>query len=68
MKKKTENLDYEKLADLEIDGLNSWDHPDYCDAFIATGLYEGRDLTDDELDQLNEDAELVAELVNKRIY
>jgi len=59
-------------ADLQIEGINMNDYPDFVDAFIASGSVkdgnEWRELTDAELDELNNDSELVYSLVEREIY
>lgn len=39
----------------DIDGIDRKDYPDFCDAFIASAVWKdtGKNLTDDELDELN---------------
>jgi len=51
-----------------LSGVDRWDHPDYCDAFIDSADYNGKPMTDEELDELNEDYELVHELVWKNLH
>jgi hypothetical protein len=62
------DLDYKKLEDLELDGIDMRDYPDFCDAHIVSGYYDGRELTDDELDALNDDHDFVYGLVCKEIF
>ena len=46
-------LNGKKVIDLEIDGVDSGDYPDFCDAYFSGGCYEdGTKLTDDELEHL----------------
>jgi hypothetical protein len=46
-------LNGKKVVDLEVDGVDSTDYPDFSDAYFSGGCYEdGTPLTDDELDQL----------------
>jgi hypothetical protein len=46
-------LNGKKVVDLDIDGVNSGDYPDFSDAYFSGGCYEdGTDLTDAELIQL----------------
>ena len=52
-------IDYEKLCDIEIEDAH--DYPDFADAYISYASYPDRDLTDAELDELNEDSEFVYE-------
>jgi hypothetical protein len=48
-------LNGKKVIDLEIDGVDSRDYPDFCDAYFSNGCYEdGTPLTDDELERLND--------------
>lgn len=60
-------------TDYEIDGIDHADYPDFCDAFIcsATAIEPDgsmREATDDELDKLNEDSDLVYSLVIEKLY
>lgn len=61
-------LDYWKIEDVEINGIDYRDSPDFVDAFIASATYDGREMTDDELDALNEDSSYVHEKVYEHLY
>ena len=61
-------LDYSQIDDIDIDGIDHRDYPDYCDAFICSASYCGRDMTDDELDQLNDDRDFVYNKVMDYLY
>jgi len=56
-------FDYDKIDNVVVDGIHHLDYPDYCDAFIDSADYNGKEMTDEQLDELNEDYELVYELV-----
>lgn len=56
-------FDYKKITNVVLDGIHHWDYPDYCDAFIDSADYDGKEMTDEQLDELNEDYELIHELV-----
>lgn len=46
-------LNGKKVVDLEVDGVDSRDYPDFSDAYFSSGCYEdGTPLTEDELDKL----------------
>jgi hypothetical protein len=48
-------LNGKKVIDLEVDGVDSRDYPDFSDAYFSGGCYEdGTPLTDDELERLND--------------
>jgi hypothetical protein len=59
-----------KVCDIEVDGIDYSDAPDFCDAYISQAVWEDtlEPLTDDELEALNQDSEFVYEEVQKWIY
>ena len=61
-------LDYKLISDVEVEGIDHKDAPDYVDAFIASATYDGRDMTDEEIDMLNDDSDYVYEAVINQIY
>ena len=53
------DLDLSKIKNIVIEGIDMADHPDFSDAFVASAEYEYaprefRDLTQEEIDYLNE--------------
>jgi hypothetical protein len=57
-----------KYVDIEVDGIDTNDHPDYVDAYVesATAVMEDgsmREATEDELEALTEDGELMSSLI-----
>ena len=61
-------FNYELLDNVVLSGIDHRDHPDYCDAFIDSADYDGKEMTDEQLDELNEDYELVHELVWDKLH
>jgi hypothetical protein len=48
-------LNGKNVVDLEIDGVDSRDFPDFSDAYFSDGCYEdGTPLTEDELNKLTD--------------
>jgi hypothetical protein len=46
-------LNGKKVIDLEVDGVDSRDYPDFSDSYFSSGCYEdGTPLTEEELDKL----------------
>jgi len=46
-------LNGKKVIDLEVDGVDGSDYPDFADAYFSYACYEdGTSLTEDELDKL----------------
>ena len=57
------------VTDAIIDGVDIADYPDFCDVYVMEALYDGEEMTEDELDYLTEAAgEFVSELVHKSFY
>lgn len=54
-------LDYTKIENIEFDGIDHKDAPDYCDAFISYAEYNGIEMTDDQLNILNDDRGFIYE-------
>jgi hypothetical protein len=54
-------MDYKKIDNIEIDGIDTKDYPDFCDAYISSADYDGVPMTDKQLDELNEDGDYVYE-------
>ena len=57
-----------KIEDVEIAGIDTRDYPDFVDAFIEAASYEGRELTDEELEWVNEQSDFVYESVINYMY
>ena len=47
------------IDNIEFDGIEFNDYPDFCDAFICYAERNGEPLNDIELDKLNEDSDFV---------
>lgn len=58
------------ITDIEVEDIDPKDYPDFCDAFIAAARWEdtGEDLTEAELDALNEDGDFVYDAVCKQVF
>ncbi len=61
-------MDYSKISNLEVDGIDYADYPDFCDAFISYAEYDGVEMTDKQLDELNEDGDFVYECVQNHLF
>lgn len=59
MKKLKEVMDYKKIDNIAVDGIDTKDYPDFCDAYISSADYDGVPMTDEQLDELNEDGDYV---------
>lgn len=57
-----------KIESVEVEGIDPSDYPDFCDAYISYAEIDGREATEEELDELNDDSHFVYELVWKTIF
>ena len=58
-----EKIDYKKIDNIEIDGIDTKDYPDFCDAYISSADYDGVPMTDKQLDEINEDGDFQHECI-----
>ena len=47
-------IDFKKVEVLEVDGINHYDYPKYCDAYISEADYNGNPMSDEMLDEIND--------------
>ena len=48
-----------KIDNIEIDGIDMHDYPDFVDAYILSADYDGKEMTEDQLDEINDDRDFV---------
>jgi len=61
-------LDYSKISNVRVGGVDMQDFPDFCDAYIESADYGDREMTDEELDILNEDGEFISINAHESLY
>ena len=52
-------MDYKKITDVVLDGIDFEDYPDFCDAYIVSADYDGEPMSEDQINKLNEDSDFV---------
>lgn len=52
-------LDYRLISNVELDGLDQKDYPDFVDAYINSADYNGEPMTEEQLNAINEDSDYV---------
>jgi hypothetical protein len=60
-------LDYSKISNVEVAGIDYNDYPDFCDAYIMSAMYGEREMTEQELEVLSNDMAFVNEAVFAQI-
>ena len=56
-------IDFRKVEIIDVDSVHDWDYPDYCDAYISEANYNGKPVTDEQLDAINDDDQFRYEAV-----
>ena len=57
-----------QIYNIDIDGIDLRDAPDFVDAYIMDARVDGRQATDEELDQMNDDAMFRYESIEASLY
>ena len=61
-------MNYKKIDNIEVDGIDTKDYPDFCDAFIVSADYNGKPMTNKQINKLNENTDFVYECVNNNLF
>jgi hypothetical protein len=61
-------MDYDKIDNIEISGIDTNDYPDFCDAYISNADYDGVPMTDEQLEELNQDGDFVYNAVMDKLF
>ena len=56
-------VDLIKLECIEVDGIDSRDYPDFVDAFISYAEIDGKELSDEQYEYVNEQYDFVYECI-----
>jgi hypothetical protein len=56
-------MDYKKIDNIEVDGIDTKDYTDFCDAYIVSADYDGVPMTDEQLDEINDDGQFQYECI-----
>ena len=61
-------LDYTKISNIEFDGIDHKDYPDYCDVYIVNADYDGIEMTEEQLEEINSDIKFMYEKLMDYLY
>ena len=61
-------MDYSKIDNVKIEGVDMRDYPDFCDAFISSADYNGEEMNDEQLEKINEDGCFVHEKIMQQLF
>ena len=61
-------MDYKKIDNIEVDGIDTKDYHDFCDAYIVSADYNGKPMNDKQLDEINEDGDFQHECIMNDLH
>ena len=61
-------MDTKKITNISIGGIDMTDYPDFCDAFIESADYDGKPMTEKQLDELNNNTDYVYDSVQNFLF
>ncbi len=61
-------MDLSKIDNVVVGDVDFGDYPDFSDAYIYAADYDGRPMTDSEIDEINKNNDFVYEQVIKHLY
>ncbi len=61
-------IDVKKIRNVVVDNVDFADYPDFCDAYIVSADYNGEPMTDEQIEEINQNSEFVNNSVFAQIY
>lgn len=61
-------MEYNKIDNIEISGVDMKDYPDFCDAHISSADYDGSEMTELQLDEISEDRQFVYDQIINQLF
>jgi len=61
-------MNLSEITNIVFEDIDFSDYPDYCDAFIASADLAGEPMTEDELNELNENKDFVYIKLMEHLY
>jgi len=59
------NIDIKKIDNMEFEGIDFKDYPDFVDAFLVAADYDGKEMTEEQIDYINDEH---YDFVNEQVY
>tara|TARA_R110000744_G_C19182595_1_gene542898 strand:- start:5 stop:190 length:186 start_codon:yes stop_codon:yes gene_type:complete len=61
-------MEFDKIDNIAMGGVDTADYPDFCDAYIESADYKGVEATEEELDIMNADSDFVYECLQDWLF
>lgn len=59
---------YDLITNIEVDGIDVTDYPDFSDAYIVSADYDGEPMTELMLEDINEDYSFIHDCVYNQLF
>jgi len=66
--KSISTVDFSKVVVTDISDIDTSDYPDFCDAYISGATIDGEEVTEEQLEEINNDTQFVYDSVIKWIF
>ena len=61
-----QKLNYNLISNITFKGINHRDYPDYCNAYIVSAEYDGKEMTQEQIEMI--DGDFVYEKLIEQIF
>jgi len=61
-------MNYDLIDNIELDGIDTNDYPDFSDAYIVFADYDGEPMTELMLEEINEDYSFIHDCVYNQLF
>ncbi len=64
----TTKMDYSKITNISVQGIDYSDYPDFSDSYIDSAEYDGLEMTEEQLHEINDDSDFVYQSTINQIH
>ena len=61
-------IDKSKVDNIEVEGIDTKDYPDFVDAYIAGADYNGVPMTEAQIEELNNDYDFLYDAITNAVF
>tara|TARA_R110000796_G_scaffold59395_1_gene136927 strand:- start:40 stop:225 length:186 start_codon:yes stop_codon:yes gene_type:complete len=61
-------MNYDLIDNIELDGIDTNDYPDFSDAYVVAADYDGEPMTELMLEELNEEYSFIHDCVYNQLF
>jgi hypothetical protein len=61
-------MNYDLIDNIELDGIDTNDYPDFSDAYIVSADYDGEPMTELMIEDINEDYSFIHDCVYNQLF